>query len=296
MPHLSDQVSPKRKSSVAAFTESLLIRKNSLSTLSSVLRHHLSCHHRRPLFLLYFLCLQIVLFVVGCSSSLSFSFHHIRRHLPTATVPVNSSFNEYEQRNSSRVYVYDMPSLFNSELLEQCEDLNPWSLSCNAMTNEGFGWSTTNVDEIVPIDMLMVWFRTDKLVSKIIFYNKILKHKCRNMESGSTASFYIGLPVRKYLWLNYIVVDRDRHCEMMMQWVQGQESYQKSNDWDHFLTMGRITWDFRRSKDSDWGCRCIYLPRMHNIMQFLIERNSWDYFNVGVPYPTRFHPRSVAFS
>ncbi|GKC42081.1 RNA-directed DNA polymerase, eukaryota [Tanacetum coccineum] len=66
----------------------------------------------------------------------------------------------------------------------------------------------------------------------------------------------------------------------------------KSDGWDHFITMGRITWDFRRSSEQDWGSRCIYLPGMRNITRLLIERNSWDYFDVGVPYPTGFHPNS----
>lgn len=59
------------------------------------------------------------------------------------------------------------------------------------------------------------------------------------------------------------------------------------------MTMGRITWDFRRSRDEDWGSRCIYLPGMRNVTRLLIERNSWDYFDVGVPYPTGFHPSSA---
>ncbi|GKC61416.1 RNA-directed DNA polymerase, eukaryota [Tanacetum coccineum] len=85
------------------------------------------------------------------------------------------------------------------------------------------------------------------------------------------------------LWTNnYTSEDRDRHCEMM----------KKSDGWDHFITMGRITWDFRRSSEQDWGSRCIYLPGMRNITRLLIECNSWDYFDVGVPYPTGFHPNS----
>ncbi|KAJ6294554.1 hypothetical protein OIU76_022604 [Salix suchowensis] len=57
------------------------------------------------------------------------------------------------------------------------------------------------------------------------------------------------------------------------------------------MTMGRISWDFRRSKDKDWGSSCIYKQGMRNITRLLIERNPWDYFDVGVPYPTGFHPR-----
>ncbi|KAK9021885.1 hypothetical protein V6N11_011850 [Hibiscus sabdariffa] len=58
------------------------------------------------------------------------------------------------------------------------------------------------------------------------------------------------------------------------------------------MTMGRITWDFRRSKNEDWGSSCLYMPGLRNVTRLLIERNPWDYFDVGVPYPTGFHPRS----
>lgn len=78
---------------------------------------------------------------------------------------------------------------------------------------------------------------------------------------------------------------------MMLDWVQKiMPWFNRSNGWDHFLVMGRITWDFRRSTDQDWGSRCIYMPSMRNITRLLIERNPWDYFDVGVPYPTGFHP------
>ncbi|KAF2315730.1 hypothetical protein GH714_040264 [Hevea brasiliensis] len=123
-----------------------------------------------------------------------------------------------------------------------------------------------------------------------------LRHKCRTTEPNNATAFYIpfyaGLAVGKFLWHNCTAKDRDRLCEMMLTWVQDQPYYKKSNGWNHFITMGRISWDFRRSKDQDWGSSCIYMPGMRNITRLLIERNPWDYFDVGVPYPTGFHPRS----
>lgn len=201
---------------------------------------------------------------------------------------------------AGRVYVYDLPSFFNRELIEKCDHLNPWSSSCDAMANAGLGPRATGISAVVPENVAAAWFWTDQFVSEIIFHNRILKHKCRTMEMESATGFYIpfyaGLAVGKYLWSNYSSADRDRHCQMMLQWVQGQDHYRRSNGWNHFITMGRITWDFRRSKDEDWGSSCIYLPGMRNITRLLIERNSWDYFDIGVPYPTGFHPRYGAFS
>ncbi|MBA0692878.1 hypothetical protein Goari_010404 [Gossypium aridum] len=130
---------------------------------------------------------------------------------------------------------------------------------------------------------------------EIIYHNRILNYKCRTMEPDSATAFYIpfyaGLAVGKYLF-KYRWKDRDRYCEMILKWLQEQPHWNSSGGWDHFITMGRITWDFRRTKDEDWGSKCIYLPGMRNITRLLIERNPWDYFDVAVAYPTGFHPRS----
>ncbi|KAI3808864.1 hypothetical protein L1987_24827 [Smallanthus sonchifolius] len=136
-----------------------------------------------------------------------------------------------------------------------------------------------------------------KFASEIIYHNRMLNYRCRTLDAESATAYYIpfyaGLAVGKYLWTDsYTAKDRDRHCRMMLKWVHDQPYWKKSDGRDHFLTMGRITWDFRRSKTQDWGSGCIYLPGMRNITRLLIERNSWDYFDVGVPYPTGFHPTS----
>lgn len=36
------------------------------------------------------------------------------------------------------------------------------------------------------------------------------------------------------------------------------------------------------------------MPGMENVTRLLIERNPWDGKDVGIPYPTGFHPRTVA--
>lgn len=125
----------------------------------------------------------------------------------------------------------------------------------------------------------------------------MVNHRCITKEAESATAFYIpfyaGLAVGKYLWNNYTAQDRDRDYEKVLTWVKDQPYWNRSNGWDHFLTMGRITWDFRRSGDEDWGSGCLHKPLMRNITRLLIERNSWDYFDIGVPYPTGFHPKTL---
>lgn len=204
-----------------------------------------------------------------------------------------------DECSSGRIFVYDLPKFFNQEILDNCDNLNPWSSRCNALSNDGLGEIATGLAGIVPENLLPSWYWTDQFVSEIIFHNRMLNHKCRTMEPESAAGFYVpfyvGLAVGKYLWMNTSTAkDRDSHCEKMLIWLNEQPYYKESNGWDHFITMGRITWDFRRSKDEDWGSSCIYKPGLRNITRLLIERNPWDYFDIGIPYPTGFHPSSFS--
>nr|TKS07183.1 exostosin family protein [Populus alba] len=207
-----------------------------------------------------------------------------------------STVKEESSCEFGKIFVYDLPSALNKELVSNCDELNPWSSSCAALSNDGFGPVATGISSVVPENLSPAWYWTDQFVTEILVHNRILNHKCRTQDPNNATAFYIpfyaGLAVGKSLFFNNSSAkERDFHCEMMLKWVQDQTYFQRNEGWDHFMTMGRISWDFRRSKDKDWGSSCIYKPGMRNITRLLIERNPWDYFDVGVPYPTGFHPR-----
>ncbi|KAF9615881.1 hypothetical protein IFM89_026807 [Coptis chinensis] len=195
-----------------------------------------------------------------------------------------------------KFYVYDLPPMLNKDLVENCQDLNPWGSRCDALSNDGLGRHATGLNGVVPDNLVSTWFWTDQFASEIIFHNRILGHKCRTQNPESAQAFYIpfyaGLAVGKFLWTNYTAQERDFHCVTMVKWVQEQKYWNRSNGWDHFMMLGRISWDFRRSKDEDWGSSFLYIKAMKHVTRLLIERNPWDYFDVGVPYPTGFHPRT----
>ena len=272
----------------------LFARKSSFSSLQA----YLSVHHPRTWLIFTILLLQILLLLMARSLPISISISHSRQDFPTPlTAPAVQVSGELKCA-FGKVYVYDLPPVFNRELVKNCDKLNPWSSRCETLSNDGFGRRATGLAGIVPEDLMPAWYWTDQFATEIIFHKRILNHRCRTLEPGSATAYYIpfyaGLAVGKYLWLNYSPRDRDRHGEMLLKWVRDQPYWNKSNGWDHFITLGRISWDFRRSKDDDWGSSFIYMPLMRNITRLLIERNPWDYFDVGVPYPTGFHPRSDA--
>ncbi|KAJ7975595.1 Xyloglucan galactosyltransferase [Quillaja saponaria] len=296
---VSDRSPSELQSIKKTKTSELSGGKNSLSPLSSALHPYFSPQHPRTWILLTILFIQIsVLFCIG-----SFSPSRHRHQIPLSYTaesiseqPSSGNSGEQDQCGFGKIFVYDLPKTFNQEILDNCDNLNPWSSRCDALSNDGFGQQATGLAGLVPEELIPAWYWTDQFVSEVIFHNRILNHKCRVLEPESATAFYIpfyaGLAVGKYLWSNGSAKERDHHCEMLLKWVQDQTYYKRSNGWDHFITMGRITWDFRRSKDEDWGSSCIYMAGMRNITRLLIERNPWDYFDVGVPYPTGFHPRS----
>lgn len=269
-----------------------LDRKNS----SSSLQQYLWVNHPRTWLIFTIFLLQIILLIMARSIPTTVS-HNIR-HFPAPITSVPSVTGD-DKCASGKVYVYNLPAIFNAELLDKCDDLNPWTSRCDALSNNGFGRRATGIGAVVPEKLANSWYWTDQFSLEIIYHNRLMNYRCRTLEPESATAFYLpfyaGLAVGKYLWSsNYTAKDRDRHCEMMIRWVQDQPYWNRSNGWDHFITMGRITWDFRRSKDEDWGSSCIYLSGMRNITRLLIERNSWDYFDIGVPYPTGFHPRTAS--
>ncbi|MCL7027398.1 hypothetical protein MKW94_027950 [Papaver nudicaule] len=291
------------------------------STKSSDYSHYFSSiqtfvsSHPRSWILLCILSLQIFLLFCIYSLPVSFSYHHLPPPLVTTNFSITKStaiIKEQETPTSTpsddicsdgKVYVYELPKMFNRELSEKCDELNPWNSRCEAISNNGLGRKYTAVDgqriigKVVPEHLKSSWYFTDQFASEIIYHNRILRHKCRTFDPSSASAYYLpfyaGLAVGKFLWSdNYTAYHRDYHSVKLLKWVQKQVYFKRSKGWDHFIMLGRISWDFRRSKDNDWGSSFIYMPAMHNITRLLIERNPWDYFDIGVPYPTGFHPKN----
>ncbi|CAH9111390.1 unnamed protein product [Cuscuta europaea] len=253
-----------------------------------------------------FLFVQVIVVFFSRNSPISLTSHpHAQLHFPTEAVSIPAAAHggdaasqppEGEDCEYGRVYVYDLPTMFNKDLiLKNCTDLDPWNWQCGLNINAGYGKRTRDLARILPMNVATAWYQTNQFSSEVIFHHRLLNYRCRTMEPESATAFYIpfyaGLAVGKYLWIDDIE-KRDWHCNMMLKWVQNQTYWQKSKGSDHFLTIGRITWDFRRLADAGkkWGSALLNLPEMANVTRFTIEKAPWDIYDVGVPYPTGFHP------
>jgi hypothetical protein len=131
------------------------------------------------------------------SVPLSLSLPHptpptIAFQLQKPPIPSPQSLNPNPKTNAlGRVFIYDLPKTFNSEILAKCDRLNPWSSRCDALANGGLGPIATGLSGIVPENLVPAWYWTDQFVSEIVFHNRMLNHKCRVLEPESATAFYI---------------------------------------------------------------------------------------------------------
>uniref|UniRef100_A0ACD5V5L0 Uncharacterized protein n=1 Tax=Avena sativa TaxID=4498 RepID=A0ACD5V5L0_AVESA len=200
------------------------------------------------------------------------------------------------------IYVYDLPPEFNHDLVARCDGLWHWYSFCPYLSNGGLGRPSSTVPAfsgVVPNASVPNWYNTDQFPLEIIIHRRLLSHRCRTTDPSLATAFYVpfyvGLDVGSHLWgLNATVADRDRAGIRLLRWLANQTSFKRSGGWDHFITLGRITWDFRRNSDDGWGTSFVLMPGMSNVTRLAIEGDWDDPMDVGVPYPTGFHPRAAA--
>ncbi|CAM6119200.1 unnamed protein product [Calypogeia fissa] len=214
--------------------------------------------------------------------------------------PQGVSLPEQRTCEGRRIFVYDLPSKFNVELVGQCDSLLRWFNFCDYFMNEGMG---TNV----PTDSLNdrgekvlvpdgSWFLTHQYALELIFHARLKHYPCLTSDANRAdllfVPYYGGLDVIRWHFKQNISNDqRDNLTFALMNWLKGQESWTRNNGIDHVFVLGKIGWDFRRGPNARWGSKLLVLPEMWKPAKLLIERDPWHPNDIGVPHPTFFHPK-----
>lgn len=190
------------------------------------------------------------------------------------------------------VYVYDLPSRFNDDMLKHCRKLSLWTNMCKFMSNAGLGPPLENIKGVFSNTG---WYATNQFAVDVIFSNRMKQYGCLTKDSSIAAAvfvpFYAGFDIARYLWGHNISV-RDAASLDLVDWLMKQPEWKVMGGRDHFLVAGRITWDFRRltDTDSDWGNKLLFLPAAKNMSMLVVESSPWNANDFGIPYPTYFHP------
>uniref|UniRef100_A0A5K1AWI0 Exostosin GT47 domain-containing protein n=3 Tax=Nymphaea colorata TaxID=210225 RepID=A0A5K1AWI0_9MAGN len=185
------------------------------------------------------------------------------------------------------IFVYDLPAKFNKEMLEKCGDIFPWMNFCSYLTNQGMGRA---VHELGPN-----WYSTNQFSLESIFHSRIKNHRCRVFKEEEASLFYVpfygGLNVLKMNFNGATVSAKDQLGLELVEWIKTKSSWVRKQGRDHFLALGTISYDLRRS-NGEWGSNFLELDQMQNPIKLMIERQPWQMNDVGIPYPTNFHPNS----
>ncbi|KAL1187736.1 putative xyloglucan galactosyltransferase GT20 [Cardamine amara subsp. amara] len=201
--------------------------------------------------------------------------------------PANNNFNESRSCEGKGVYVYDLPSKFNKDLLIACNDILPGVNLCSYFKNEGFGEAIENLGQ--------GWFGTHMYSLEPILHSRVLKHPCRVYNEIQAKLFYVpyygGYDVLRWHQRNVSGDVKDRLGIEVLKWLESKESWRRNVGKDHVFVLGKITWDFRRDK-TPWGSRFLELQEMQNPTKLLIERQPCELNDIAIPHPTYFHPKT----
>ncbi|KAL8138916.1 hypothetical protein V2J09_004917 [Rumex salicifolius] len=187
------------------------------------------------------------------------------------------------------IFVYDLPSKFNKDLMAQCSEMVSWMDFCKFLSNGGFGETVSQLGN--------GWYNTHQFALEPIFHARVLKHPCRVHDPENAKLFYVpfygGLDIMKSHFIAKTSNEiKDKLSKELINWLGQQKSWNRNFGLDHVFVLGKVSWDFRRGKNASWGNRFLEEDDMQNPMKLLIERHPWHGNDVAVPYPTSFHPRS----
>lgn len=189
------------------------------------------------------------------------------------------------------VYIHSVSKELNEQILTDCHLLKEWTNMCVALSNSGLGPAIDNDDGIFTSTG---WYNTHQFALEAIFHNRMKQYECLTDDASRASAVYVpyfaGLEAQRTLWHTDLAL-RDANPSKIEKWLLSQPEWGAYSGHDHFMVGGRITWDFRRNGPG-WGNNLLTLPAMQNMTTLVIESSTWDTIDVGVPYPTYFHPSS----
>nr|XP_043639491.1 xyloglucan galactosyltransferase MUR3-like [Erigeron canadensis] len=207
---------------------------------------------------------------------------------------MRSANNKSDPCGGKYIYVHNLASRFNDDMVTECERINKLYDMCKFVTNGGFGPIMNNTTQGVFSDN-ECWYDTEQFSVSLIFHNRMKHYECLTSDSSIAAAifvpFYAGFDASRYS-LGYNISTRDAASLDLVNWLKNRDEWKIMNGKDHFLVGGRPTWDHRRStdKETDRGNKFLLLPAVKNMSTLFVESNPWSSNEFAIPYPTYFHP------
>lgn len=220
------------------------------------------------------------------------------------------------------MYMYDVPTQFNADLAQECTMAGrgpcaeAWGcLYCGGLENEGFGLQVSNLTEAgnatiisqngynynysIRLRPAEAWYRTHQFSSEVVFHAKMKKYACLTRDVDKADAFYVpyyaGQDAAVSMKCNSMQL-RDRRVNRFLGWLTGQDTWQRTSGQRHFIVLGRQPFDMNRTVTANmWGLPITTQPELANFTFLWWEKAFSDSIHeIGIPYPTSFHPSSDA--
>ncbi|XP_008784723.3 xyloglucan galactosyltransferase KATAMARI1 homolog [Phoenix dactylifera] len=167
---------------------------------------------------------------------------------------------------------------------------------CLALSNTGLG---PPLDDSDGISSEAGWHNTNQFALEVIFHNRMKQYECLTTDSSRASAiyvpFYAGLEVYRHLW-NRSLSLRDSVSLDLVRWLRSRPEWAAMGGKDHFLVVGRVDRDLKRRSDEprDWVNKFLLLPEARNMTVLIIESSPWRSNEIGIPYPSYFHPSKAS--
>ncbi|RRT55627.1 hypothetical protein B296_00047845 [Ensete ventricosum] len=86
------------------------------------------------------------------------------------------------------IYVHDLPSRFNADMLRDCRQLSLWTNMCKFTSNAGLGPPLENVEGVFSNTG---WYATNQFAVDVIFNNRMKQYECLTKDSSIAAAFFV---------------------------------------------------------------------------------------------------------
>ncbi|KAJ8511704.1 hypothetical protein OPV22_002138 [Ensete ventricosum] len=216
---------------------------------------------------------------------------------------ISSGASDRSECNGRWIYIRELPSRFNTDLLATCDDFpilfeireQPEKSIIPFLANHGLGPRTHNRSRS--------WYRTEPLFFELFFHRRMLEYPCLTADPVAADAifvpYYTGLAALPFLFSPAHWNFSALHGRDLAKWLIRRDRpaiWARFGGHNHFLAVAGSASDFDNDPAQTplWGTAFLSLPEFYNLTVFTLESRAWSLQEHSVPPPTSFHPANLA--
>jgi hypothetical protein len=157
------------------------------------------------------------------------------------------------------IYIYDLDPMFNLDFVTHCNATTGFKKNvdvCSYMENSGMGKSFSFEEKYFANG---VWYNTWQFSLEVYFHKRLLSYPCLTPTEETANAFYVpfyaGMDLTNKISHPSLRHSRHKTPVELLDWLRQQYYFLRNGGFDHFITLGRIGLDFRRTKADHGGSR-----------------------------------------